>query len=171
MNLREVEVKINKPYPEIVGAVDDLTTATILKNLASSRVGELPAVLQYVYQSVIADQTNSEIAAILEEIGVVEMIHLDMLMHAITMFGGIPKYEDSQNNYYSTANLNYTQKLSDMLENNIHAELTAIENYKFAISRVKNESLKRLFERIIEDEQRHVEIFKLIRSSVEFLSI
>ena len=171
MNLREVEVKLNKPYPEIVGAVDDLTTATILKNLASSRVGELPAVLQYVYQSVIADQTNSEIAAILEEIGVVEMIHLDMLMHAISMFGGIPKYEDSQNNYFSTSNLNYTQKLSDMLENNIHAELTAIENYKFAISRVKNESLKRLFERIIEDEQRHVEIFKLIRSSVEFLSI
>ena len=171
MNLREVEVKLNKPYPEFVGAVDDLTTATILKNLASSRVGELPAVLQYVYQSVIVDQTNSEIAAILEEIGVVEMIHLDMLMHAISMFGGIPKYEDSQNNYFSTSNLNYTQKLSDMLENNIHAELTAIENYKFAISRVKNESLKRLFERIIEDEQRHVEIFKLIRSSVEFLSI
>ena len=171
MNLREVEVKINKPYPEIVGAVDDLTTVAILKNLASSRAGELSAVLQYVYQSVIADQTNSEIASILEEIGVVEMIHLDMLMHAITMFGGIPKYEDSQNNFYSTANLNYTQKLSDMLENNIHAEQGAIENYRFAISRVKNESLKKLFERIIEDERRHVEIFKLIRSSVEFLSI
>lgn len=171
MNLREVEVRINKPYPEIVGAVDDKMTVGILKNLASSRAGELPAVLQYVYQSVIADQTNTEIAAILEEIGVVEMIHLDMLMHTITLFGGIPKYEDSQNNYFSTSNLNYSQKLSDMLENNIRAELNAIENYKFAISKVKNESLKELFERIIEDEQRHVEIFKLIRSSVEFLSI
>ena len=171
MNLRDVEVKINKPYPELIDVAEDATTVAILKNLTSSRAGELSAVLQYIYQSVIADQTNTEIAAILEEIGIVEMIHMDMLLHAITMFGGVPKYEDSQNNYFSTNHLNYTLKLSDMLENNIRAEQNAVENYRYAITKVKNNSLKKLFERIIEDEIRHIEIFKLIRSSVEFLSI
>ena len=171
MNFSDVEVKINKPYPEIVNAEDDIATVNILKNLASSRVGELAGILQYIYQSVIADKTHGEIAEIFEEIGVVEMLHLDMLMHAITMFGGIPRYEDAQGNFFNTANLNYGVKLKDMLDNNIRAENVAIENYQMAISRVKNQSLKDLFSRIIEDEVRHMEIFKRIRDNVEFMSV
>lgn len=171
MNIQDIEVKINKPYPEIVDVEEDLTTVAILKNLASSRVGELAGVLQYIYQSVVADKTNKDIAEVLEEIGVVEMMHLDMLMHAVTLFGGVPKYEDSQGNFFNTANLNYSMKLRDMLENNIRAESIAIENYEMAIQRVKNKSLKDLFGRFIEDERRHLEIFKRIRDNVEFMSI
>lgn len=171
MNFNDVEVRVNKPYPEIENAQEDMTTVAILKNLAFFRGGEITAVLQYIYQSVIADKIKEEIAAIFEEIGVVEMIHLDMLMHAISLFGGVPKYEDAQGNYFNTANLNYSIKLKDMLENNIRAESVAIENYTMAIGKVKNKSLKDLFARIIEDEQRHVEIFKRIRDNVEFLSI
>lgn len=171
MNLDNIEVRVNKPYPEIENAQDDITTVAVLKNLASSRVGELPAVLEYVYQSVVADKTNEEIAKVFEEIGIVEMLHLDMLMHSMTMFGGVPKYDDAQGNFYNTATLNYPLKLRDMLENNIRAESLAIENYNMAINKVKNESLKKLFERIIEDEKRHLEIFKRIRDNVQFMSI
>ena len=171
MNFLDVEVKINKPYPEITNADADMGTVAILKNLANGRVGEIAGVMQYIYQSVVADKTNEEIAEIFEEIGVVEMIHLDMLMHAITMFGGVPKYEDGQGNFFNTAMLNYSMKLRDMLENNIRAESVAIENYTAAISKVKNQSLKDLFARIIEDEKRHLEIFKKIRDNVEFMSI
>ncbi|MBO5954357.1 MAG: hypothetical protein J6Q13_00125 [Clostridia bacterium] len=171
MNLSEIEVKVNKPYPEIENAEEDMVTVNILKNLANSRVGELTGVMQYIYQSVIADKTNEEIAGIFEEIGVVEMMHLDMLMHAISDFGGVPKYEDSQGNFFNTANLNYSMKLREMLDNNIRAETVAIENYRMAIERVKNQSLKDLFNRIIEDEMRHLEIFKQIRDNVHFMSI
>lgn len=171
MNFEEVDVKVNKPYPEIVNAEEDMNTVAILKNLSNSRVGEIAGVMQYIYQSVIADKTDAEIAKIFEEIGIVEMLHLDMLMHAITMFGGVPRYEDSQGNFFNTANLNYSMKLKDMLDNNIKSETTAIENYRMAISRVTNASLKKLFERIIEDEIRHLEIFKQIRDRVKFMSL
>ena len=171
MKFDDIEVKINKPYPEIIDAETDMNTVAILKNLANSRLGEIAGVMQYVYQSVIADKTDPDIAEIFEEIGVVEMIHLDMLMHAITMFGGVPKYEDGQGNFFNTAILNYSMKLRDMLENNIRAESAAIENYSVAISKVKNRSLKDLFARIIEDEKRHLEIFKRIRDSVEFMAV
>ncbi|MBQ9795692.1 MAG: manganese catalase family protein [Clostridia bacterium] len=171
MNFLDIEVKVDKPYPEIVNVQDDMNTVAILKNLANGRVGETPASMQYIYQSVIADKTNEQIAEIFEEIGVVEMMHLDMLMHAISLFGGVPKYEDSQGNFFNTANLNYTLKLRDMLDNNIKAESMAIENYRMAIQRVSNNSLKALFERIIEDETRHLEIFKKIRDNVEFMSV
>ncbi len=171
MNFQDIEVRINKPYPEIVGAVDDSNTVAILKNLANSRIGEMVASSQYVFQSVVADKTNEEIAEIFEEIGVVEMMHLDMLMHAISDFGGVPRYEDANGNYFNTANLNYSLRLADMLDNDIRAETIAIDNYMLAIDKVKNQSLKDLFARIIEDEQRHIEIFKKIKNNVEFMSI
>ena len=171
MNFLDLEVKINKPYPEIENAQPDMNTISILKNLANSRIGEIAGVMQYVYQSVIADKTNEEIAEVFEEIGVVEMIHLDMLLHAISLFGGVPKYDDAQGNFFNTATLNYSMKLRDMLDNNIRAESVAIENYTSAISRVKNQSLKDLFARIIEDEKRHLDIFKKIRDGVEFMSV
>ena len=171
MNFKEIEVKINKPYPEIVGAEFDKTTVAVLKNLASGRIGELAGVMQYVYQSVVADGKNEDIANIFEEIGIVEMMHLEMLMFAISDFGGVPKYDDSMGNFFNTANLNYSIKLMDMLDGNIKAETMAIENYQMAISKVKNKSLKELFERIIEDEKRHLEIFKQIKDNVEFMSV
>ncbi|MBR4998802.1 MAG: hypothetical protein IKY10_02870 [Clostridia bacterium] len=171
MNFDNIEVRVNKPYPEIKNANDDMSTVSILKNLANGRVGEIGASTQYVFQSVVADKSNEDIAKVFEEIGIVEMMHLDMLMHAISDFGGVPRYEDSQGNFFNTATLNYTLKLKEILDNNIKAETMAIENYKMAILRVNNESLKSLFERIIEDEMRHIEIFKRIRDNVQFLSI
>lgn len=171
MNFGEIEVKINKPYPEIENAKEDFQTVAILKNLATSRYGELNGVLQYIYQSVIADQVDEDIASVFEEIGVVEMMHLDMLMHAIVDFGGNPKYEDAQGTPYNVSNVNYSTKLKDMLEGNIKGEQMAIQNYTQAISKVKNESLRRLLERILEDEERHLEIFKSVRNNVKFLSI
>ncbi len=170
-NMKDIEVRVNKPYPKIVATSDDFSIVAVLKNLASSRTSEMSAVLQYIYQSVVADATNEEIADILEEIAIVEMTHLDMLMHAITDFGGRPKYEDSRGNTYTAQYINYTPKLSEMLDNNIVAEKKAIDDYKMAISKVNNESLKELFARIIEDEERHIEVFKYLRDSVQFLAI
>ncbi len=170
MSFEDIEVKVNKPYPEIVGATDDQHIVAILKNLANGRLGEIMASSLYIYQSVVADETNEEIGGIFEEIGVVEMMHLDMLMHAITDFGGVPQYQDANGNFFNTASLNYSQRLIDMLENDIRAETMAIDNYLVATDNVKNESLKRLFERIIEDEKRHLEIFNRIKSSVKFMS-
>lgn len=171
MNFEDLEVRIDKPYPELKDCNEDQATVGILKNLVNAKFGELPAVLNYVYQSVVADKTMEDIARILEEIGIVEMTHQDMLMHAITCFGGIPRYEDSQGNQFTTFNLNYKIKLKDMLEQDISAETMAIENYQQSIKRVKNQSLIKLFERIIEDEKRHIEIFNKIKDNVTFLSI
>ncbi len=171
MDLDNIKVRINKPYPKIVGASVDPMTVNIIKSLASSRLGELTAILEYTYQSVIADKSKEDIGSIFEEIAIVEMTHLDMLMHAITEFGGIPKYEDGAGNQFTSNYINYNTKLKDMLDNNIIAEQRAIEQYRESILRVKNQSLKDLFSRIIEDEEQHVKVFKYLKDSVEFLSL
>jgi bacterioferritin len=171
MNFEDVVVRSNKPYPEIVGAQSDSRTVCVLKNLATSRVGELGAILQYTYQGVVADKIMQDVAKILEEISIVEMMHLEMLMHAITEFGGIPKYEDCQGLSFNAKYVNYSMKLHEMLNNNILGEKTAINNYQQAINLVENESLKKLFARIIEDEEMHIKVFEKIKNNVEFLSI
>lgn len=171
MNLNDIQIKIDKPYPEIVDAKEDRQTVAVLKNLASSRQSELTAVLQYIYQSVIANRVDKDIADIFEEIGVVEMMHLDMLMHAIVDFGGIPQYEDAMGNFFNANSVSYALKLKDMLDVNIRDEQDTILAYEAGIKKVKNQSLIDLFKRIIEDEQRHLEIFKYLRDNVRFLSV
>lgn len=171
MNFEDVIVRVNKPYPKIENATPDAYTVSILKNLAFSRIGEINGILQYIYQSVVARNVDDEISSIFEEIGIVEMMHLDLLMNAIIDFGGNPRYEDANRMPYTTNYINYSNKLKDMLNNNILAEQNAIENYKLAISKVKNESLKHLLERLIEDEELHLNIFKRILNNVEFLSV
>jgi len=171
MNFDDIRVRIDKPYPEIEDPVQCKKTVAVLKNLATSRRGELTAILQYIYQSVMSDSIREDIGGIFEEIAIVEMTHLDMLMHAIVDFGGMPKYEDSQGQIFSTSNINYSMKLKEMLDNNINDESMAIAEYKQAINMVQNRSLKDLFARFIEDEELHKEVFKKIRDNVTFLSI
>lgn len=171
MNLDSIQVRINKPYPEIEDANDDKMTVGVLKNLATSRASELSAILQYQYNATLTHFTDDEIAKIFDEISVVEMEHLSMLMEAMVMFGGLPKYEDAQGNIFATSGLVYPVKLKDMLEQSVTMEKGAIREYREAEIRVKNESLKKLFERIIMDEERHLEIFEKLLRDVKFLSI
>lgn len=171
MNFEDIKVKVAKPYPEIEGAQNDKTTVAVLKNLATSKESELSAILQYVYQSVIAGDIMPEVADIIEEIAVVEMTHMDMLMHAIVDFGGNPKYEDGMGYPFSPSKVNYSTKLIDMLNANIMGEEKAIEDYTKAITMVKNKSLMDLFARIIEDEKAHIEIFKKLKNNIEFFSL
>ncbi len=171
MDLSNYQVKLSENYPEIEGATNDPYTVGILKNLAFSKMGELGGVLTYIFQSNIADKTDDDLGELFEEIAITEMLHLNLLMHAITKFGGIPKYENENGVSFNTAAINYTMKLKEMLENNIMGEQEAIRAYGDAARRVKNESLKDLFMRIIKDEELHLETFRRLKDTVQFLSI
>lgn len=171
MEIKDVKVRADLPYPQIENASKDMRTVAILKDLLSARNGELTAILQYTYQSRIANLSETEIANLLEEISIVEMKHTELLMDAILSFGGDPRFDNSFGQYFTASYINYSQKLKDMLQANIRAESSAIEDYTRAIKNVQNQSLKDLFNRIILDEQIHLEIFEKLLNSVKFLTI
>ena len=171
MNLKNLLVKTKEPYPKIKDAINNPRTVCIIKNLMSGNEGELTAVLQYFYQSSISKDMEKEISDVLEEISIVEMMHLEMLSHAIVDFGGEPRYENGIGQSFNANTVNYSTKLSKILDANILGEEKAIENYKKAIDMVDNNSLKELFKRIIEDEKLHIKIFTHLRDSVRFMSI
>ena len=169
--ITDFKVKLDTPYPEIIDAQKSPKTVAIIKNQMAGNDGELRAILQYFYQSSISHEIEPEISDILEEISIVEMTHLDLLSLAIVNFGGEPRYENGANQYFSTSQVSYYNKLKEALDANIAGEEKAIYNYQTAITQVENESLKRLFERIIEDEKLHIKIFKYLKDTVKFLSI
>lgn len=171
MEISEITVKSSAPYPEIVGATSNVKTVRVLKNLMSGYESELRAVLQYFFQSSLINKIQGEISDLLEEIAIVEMMHLEMLSHAIVDFGGEPRYDNGQGYYFNTEAVNYTTKLKDALEVNIKGEETAIRDYTNAINMVDNESLKNLFKRIIEDEKLHIEAFNYLKNTIKFLSV
>lgn len=171
MDLKNFIVKLKEPYPEIVDATPSLKTVNIIKNLMSSQESELTAVLQYFYQSSISKDIEKEISDVLEEISIVEMMHLELLSHAIVDFGGEPRYENSIGYSFSANAVNYSTNLKKILDINIAGEEKAIESYKKAIDMVDNESLKSLFRRIIEDEKLHIKIFNYLMNNVKFMSI
>lgn len=171
MDIKDIKVRLDSDYPQIVNAADDPKVVAILKDLLSSRQGEIAGILQYFYQSRIANSTDEDVARLLEEVSIVEMGHMELLMNAIVMFGGTPIYNNSRGQYFNASYINYSIKLKDMLDNNIVAEQSAIQDYTNAQRLVSNQSLKDLFARIIEDEQIHLQTFKKLRDSVSFLSI
>lgn len=171
MDLKNFNVKSKQPYPEIKDAIKCPKTVSILKNLMSGQDSELAAVLQYFYQSSLSKDMEKEISDILEEISIVEMMHMEMLSHAIVDFGGEPRYENGMGQTFCANSVNYTAQLRKMLDANILGEEKAIENYKRAIEKVDNQSLKDLFARIIEDEKLHIKIFNHIKDNVRFMSI
>lgn len=171
MNLKDLKVRADAPYPEITNAEKSPKTVAVLKNQMSGADGELRAILQYFYQSSLLNEIEPEISDILEEISVTEMTHMELLSHAIVSFGGEPKYENGNGQFFSTNQVNYISKLKDALDANIAGEEKAISNYINAIAQVENESLKQLFARIIEDEKLHIKVFNYLKDTVRFLSV
>jgi Rubrerythrin. len=56
--------------------------------------------------------------------------------------------------------------LQDLLELDIEAESMAIEEYSKQLSNIEDKSIKKIFERIIDDENSHLHIFKDLQKKV-----
>ncbi len=171
MELKELKVRASAPYPSITDATNNAKTVRVIKNLMSGYDGELRAVLQYFYQSSLCNKIQPEISKILEEISVAEMMHMELLSHAIVDFGGTPMYDNAQGYFFNTEVVAYQTKLKDILDINIKSEEIAIRDYTNAINMVENQSLKNLFKRIIEDEKIHLEIFTYLRNTIKFMCV
>ena len=170
MDLNNLQVKAGTSYPEIKDAINCPKTVRILKNLMSGSESELKTILQYFYQSSISKKIEKDISNILEEISIVEMMHMGLLSHAIVDFGGEPRYENGMGQFFNTSTINYSTKLRDILDKNIVGEERSIEGYNQAIENVDNQSLKALLKRIIEDEKLHIKILTHLRDNVKFMS-
>lgn len=155
---------VNLPYPKPRVEKENIEFAKILSQDYAGMVSEDTAIHLYMYQSLILSDKNSSISDILHHIAIVEMKHLDLLGETIKLLGLAPKYvtysQDNIKHFWTSSSVNYTTSLLNMLKQDIKAESIAIENYLSHKKCITDKYIRELLDRIILDEQRHLEIFK-----------
>ncbi len=160
-NFLDLPTRSTLPFPVLTNVVPSAKTVQLLKKLCYSKGSELTAITTYLYQDWQLYPKYQDIANELEQISIAEMTHLDVLSNAIVAFGGTPNYSFEET-FWTGKNVSSSTRLPDIMYENIMAENKAIEDYEEAIKNVDNESLKKIFEKIIEDEKTHISIFQAI---------
>lgn len=158
-------------YPSLKDLHCDPYAARIISSAYATSAGELNATLQYIYHSIsFLTKGDEKRAELLKSIAIAEMMHLHMLGEALARLGSPPVYSFSppaQFNFYSAKFVAYSRSLRNMVEDDIMGEKYAIYGYERMLPRLKNDTLRTLICRILEDEHLHVEALK---SSLEGLT-
>lgn len=154
---------VQTPYPSVKELTCDPVSARIISSAYATSCGELNSVMQYIFQSFVFNHSGDESnAELLKSIAIAEMIHFDLLGNALINLGAQPVYTFQPPvafNFYSTKFVSYSCKSAEMLEDDIIAEKHAVCSYKKMLSRLKNEKVKTLIERLLQDEQLHLQAF------------
>ena len=150
------------PYPKVEVVKENKESAKLLSHVYAGSESELTEILLYVYQSMILEDSEPEISKILLNISKVEMHHLYLLGSLIKDLGLNPIYADNNFNlktYWNSNDVYYDTDLKTILEIDIESEKRAIHDYQMLLTVIDDCYVKELLERIILDEQIHLQIF------------
>lgn len=153
---------LNIPYPKIEISKKDPVFAYKLLYTYSGNVSELTAVTQYSFQSFYLKDYR-DLSGILEHIAEVEMKHLKILAELILTLGLTPYYVtygcSNEPIPWNSDLIDYTTDYRNMLLSNINSEVAAIRDYNRLINETNDPNIRDILNRIILDEERHIEIF------------
>lgn len=165
----------NRPYPNPQVEKENIEYAKLLLEDYAGTISEDTAIHLYIYQSLIIESKSPYLANILHRIAIVEMKHLKLLGETIHLLGLRPKYvtysEDNIKQFWNSSSVNYTTSILNILKQNIKAETTAIDNYKNHLNQIQDKYIQNLLNRIIEDEQIHLSIFKQLYENQKKLEL
>ena len=150
------------PYPSTDNLTEDVRSGQIISFAYATLRGEITATLQYVYHHFYFGEIDDTDAEILMAIAKAEMLHIDILGTAMLKLGVSPRFVQvpNSNNFYSTCAVSQSTTAQKMLMDDIQSELNAIADYQKMLFILKNEQVEAIIQRIILDEQLHVEKLK-----------
>lgn len=152
------------------GITEDPAALRRIAPAYAGREGELTAVLQYVFQSVVfGEQGRGDLSKRIVAIAVEEMRHLETLATVIGKLGALPVFTACPPypvGYYSASCVNYTKIPRQMLSADICAEENAIACYEDILCRIKNPPVAAIVSAILEDEKRHLCAFNQMLSEL-----
>ena len=162
---------LNEPFPTTDGICPDAFSLAVISPAYASSTGELNAILQYFYHFFnFEHQGLNDYAETLEGIAIAEMLHLKLLGETITALGAQPiycQYPPTAYNFYSTKFVLYSRNLINMIEDDIMGEKQAICQYSKMLKRLKNEQVRAIVSRILEDEKLHLETLNKILNKLK----
>lgn len=151
------------PYPPLkVERPNPCYAGEILSNIGACN-SEMSAVSLYIYNSTILTDMNEEFSQIFHKISMVEMRHLDIFSRLSHMLGADPRLWTCSGKrpcYWSPACNHYPQQLKSLLCNALSGEQDAILKYRRQANQICDAYVVDMLNRIILDEQVHVQIFR-----------
>jgi bacterioferritin len=133
-------------------------------NLGRSR--ELGAILQYMAQHYELENSDfGKLGKEIKKVAIVEMKHAEALAERILFLGGVPTSKP-------TPDVKRGQKIADMLATNVALEEDAVKIYnEAAVTCAENLDMvsKDLFEKLLKDEDGHLDTFQNIKEHVDQL--
>ena len=167
MNYQDLNFMIKElgriPYPECSGIMPDYKFGRLVYDAYAGSKSELTTILTYVYEH-LTNEEIEEVAMFLKMISMQEMKHLEMLGEMLVKLGCMPYYMGTYGNKWCSDNVRSTfQNLEEMLNFNVMGEKEAIQGYRHLISVCESPNIKAILERIIMDEECHVQIFEYLK--------
>lgn len=163
----KIEELLNKhnhiPYPSVPKLYPNKKYAMMLYDDFAGELGELSAITQYIYEHIQLKQHNL-ISKTLVRIAIQEMKHLALIGEVIKMLAEEPMYINSNQQPWSSKNVKYDiRDMAKIMDYNIETEKMAIKGYEKILNYTGNKQLRKLWERILLDENTHIEIFKCLK--------
>ena len=121
---------------------------------------ELTAFLQTSFQCQVLLAHNITLGETLNQISCQENSHFILLGKAITLLGRKPELKAPNGQYFSGKNIVYATNALDMLIEDINLKENMIISYKTAIKKIGSQTLKKLLQQILMQEEYHLEILK-----------
>ena len=148
-------------YPELRVERQNPKYASLLSLAYAGQDGELSAILNYTYGSLVcADAYPEMLSDTLRCVSNVEMHHLQMLGKLIVMLGGDPRFcTQNKRMGINTAMLPYKTAPAQVLSQAISGEKKAIKLYEDLIFSIEDRYVRDVLSRIIKDEEHHLKIF------------
>jgi bacterioferritin len=158
------------PGPDFSYPPEELAQwAKLLFTANSSPLGEMTAITQYSFQSVVWD--NLEAKKLLIEIARDEMEHLNTVSQILQNIGFEPRYwvVEPQVIYWNSSFINYSRSPQEMLEADIHSEYHAIKAYKELIAQVADPFIQHRITHILKEEEEHARRFEQLLKKIKGL--
>jgi bacterioferritin len=138
----------------------------VIDLLNEARARELSAITQYMAQHYeLEDQDYGKLAKVLKEVGIQEMKHAEALAERILFLKGTPTSKPD-------AIAKKGEDILGMLTTDIGLEAQAIKMYNEAAlvcAQEKDQISKQLFEKLLGEEEAHLDQFENIKDHVEKL--
>ncbi|MFZ5354379.1 MAG: ferritin-like domain-containing protein [Bacillota bacterium] len=150
------------PYPEIKAEEQNPYYVQLLMDDYAGIISEFTAINQYLYHYFYFREIDKELGELLENVAIIEMLHMEILAELIIKLGGSPIIRGSHStcsNYWNGSFIYYGIHLCDRLKADIDAEYKAVKVYKEHIKKIDDPHIKSILERIILDEMVHIKLF------------
>ena len=138
----------------------------VIDLLNEARSRELTAILTYMVQHYeLANDDYGKLAKVLKDTGIAEMKHAEALAERILWLGGKPTSKPD-------ADVKKGQKIPEMLATDLALESAAIAMYNqaaLACGEAPDQVSKDLFEKLLGDEESHLDTFQNIKDHVDDL--